>query len=91
MPTHNQSTPLRRGPPSAVELARVRQRLICGEGLELIASSLHRRPELIARYLGSPQHTPPEPAPRTYAVTTAKGARIEGLSLSELARIARAL
>ncbi len=80
----------RDGRPSRVEITRVQHRLALGERLEDIASSLGRRTEVLEKYLAKVEVHPNEPN-RSLVVTTASGARIEGLSLSALIRLARAL
>lgn len=83
---------LRKGPPSSIELKYVRDRLAQGHDLEAIASTLNRKLETLVRHLElhrSEIH-PQKPNP-ALVVTTRSGARIEGLSLNELVRLARAL
>jgi hypothetical protein len=82
---------LRKGFPSIVEVARVRHRLACGEDLETIASSLGRRPEVLAKHLAKDPPVHPQQPNSALKITMPSGARIEGLSLNELIRLARAL
>ena len=82
----------RKGPPSCTELAHVRGRLAQGEDLETIAASLSRKPETLARNLNLHRaEVHPTKVNPALVVTTRSGARIEGLSLHELLRLARAL
>lgn len=81
---------LRKGPPPTNTITLLRHRLAVGEDIETIAGSLGYRAETLAKYSGRPE-VHPATASATIRVTTPGGAIIEGLSLTELIRLARSL
>lgn len=84
--------PLRKGPPPQDEIHRAHHLLAMGANLEALAAELGRSPQTLRRYLDRYQpEVHPQAVNGSIKVTLASGARIEGLSLQELVRLARAL
>ena len=76
------------GYPSRNELTRVRHRLSLGESIESIAMTLGRTPQVLRKFLalGMPKAGRPKVS-RTFAVQTKSGAKISGLTFSELEKL----
>lgn len=75
----------RRGFPSAIELAEIRQRLARGDNFNQVAEIFERKPETLDRYLRSAQ------AKKDYTITTRGGATISNLTFREVERLAQIL